>query len=252
MRVPIIAGNWKMNKTIPEAVTLVQELLTLVADVQSTEIVVCPPFTALYSVGQAIAGSRVALGAQNLFWEAKGAYTGEIAPGMLVDLGVRHVIIGHSERRAYQQETDADIAKKLEAAFKAGLSPILCVGEHLAEREAGRAEEVVKGQLEVDLELLATDQVQQLVIAYEPIWAIGTGRSAQPADAAAMAQVIRDVVGAKFGADTADCVRVQYGGSVNAANSGDFLTLEGIDGALVGGASLKAKDFAAIVKSASK
>lgn len=252
MRTPIIAGNWKMSNTIAEAVTLVKELLPLVADVQSTEIVVCPPFTALYSVGQAIAGSRIALGAQNLFWEEKGAYTGEIAPGMLVDLGVRYVIVGHSERRAYQHETDADIAKKLEAAFKVGLIPILCVGEHLAEREAGRAEDVVKSQLEVDLQLLTRDQIPQLVIAYEPIWAIGTGRSAQPTDAAAMAQVIRDVVAAKFGSDTADAVRVQYGGSVNATNSSDFLTLDGIDGALVGGASLKAQDFAAIVKSASK
>lgn len=241
-----------MNKTIPEAIALVRELLPLVADVQDTEVVVCPTFTALYSVGQEIAGSNVVLGAQNLFWEDKGAYTGEISPGMLADLEVSYVIVGHSERRAYQNETDAEIAKKLQAAFENGLTPILCVGEHLAEREAERAEEVVTAQLEKDLELLTPEQVQKLVVAYEPIWAIGTGRSAEPADAAGMAKVIRDVVATKFGSDTAANLRIQYGGSVKAANSDSFLSQDGIDGALVGGASLSAKDFAAIVKSASK
>lgn len=252
MRVPIIAGNWKMNKTIPEAVALVQKLLPLVTDVQEAEIVVCPPFTALYSVGREIAGTNVALGAQNLFWEEKGAFTGEISTEMLVDVGVEYVIVGHSERRAYQKETDADIARKLQAAFNASIKPILCVGEHLTEREAGRAEEVVKAQLEEDLKLLTSKQVRQLVIAYEPIWAIGTGRSAEPSDAAAMAKVIRTVVTNKFDSDTAEAIRVQYGGSVNAANSSSFLSLDGIDGALVGGASLKAEDFATIVKSVSK
>lgn len=252
MRVPIIAGNWKMNKTVPEAVALVQELLPLVANIRQTEVVVCPAFTALYSVGRAIAGSNVALGAQDLYWEEKGAYTGEIAPAMLADLGVSYVIVGHSERRAYQNETDAEIAKKLQAAFKADLTPILCVGEHLAEREEGRAEEVVTAQLKEDLKLLTTEQVQRLVVAYEPIWAIGTGRSAEPSDAAAMATVIRNVVAGKFGSDTAAALRIQYGGSVNAANSESFLSQNGIDGALVGGASLKADNFAAIVESASK
>ncbi|MGI6129118.1 MAG: triose-phosphate isomerase [bacterium] len=252
MRVPIIAGNWKMNNTVPEAVTLVRELLASKIDNQVTEVVVCPPFTALYPVGQQIAGSKVILGAQNLFYETKGAYTGEISPTMLVDLGVRYVIVGHSERRAYQKESDSEIAKKLEATFKSGLNPILCVGESLAEREAGREKEVVKGQLEADLKLVTADQAGQLVIAYEPIWAIGTGRSAQPADATAMAQTIRDLVTAKFGADAASAVRILYGGSVNATNSSEFLSQEGIDGALVGGASLKAKDFSAIVKSASR
>ncbi|HHT70769.1 MAG TPA: triose-phosphate isomerase [Firmicutes bacterium] len=250
MRVPIIAGNWKMNKTVPEAVALIQELVPLVAHSQGAEIVVCPPFTALYPVGRELSGTNIVLGAQNLFWADQGAYTGEISAAMLVDLGVSYVILGHSERRAYQGETDTQIANKLQAAFKAALRPILCVGEHLTDREQGRAQAVVETQLEEDLKLLSSEQVRQLVIAYEPIWAIGTGRCAEPADAADMAQMIRNVVADKFGPGAAAEVRIQYGGSVSGANSHSFLSQAGIDGALVGGASLKAEDFATIVKSA--
>lgn len=249
MRRPIIAGNWKMHKTVGEALALLQELAPQVAGEEKVEVVVCPPFTALTAARQALVGTRIALGAQNLFWEEQGAFTGEISPLMLKDVGVQYVIIGHSERRAYQRESDEEVARKLAAAFRAGLVPILCVGEQLAEREAGRAETVVGAQLQADLAGLDAAAVERLVIAYEPIWAIGTGRSAQPADAAAMAAFIRREVERSFGAAAAASVRIQYGGSVSPANSGEFLRQEGIDGALVGGASLKADSFAAIVAS---
>lgn len=252
MRVPIIAGNWKMHKTVGEALALVKELIPHVAQEEAVEVVLCPPFTALHAVGQALAGTRIALGAQNLFWEEEGAFTGEISPLMLRDVGAKYVIVGHSERRAYQRENDEEVAKKLKAAFRSGLIPILCVGEHLAEREAGQAEAVVAAQLRADLALLKAEEVEKLVIAYEPIWAIGTGRSAEPGDAAQMAAFIRREVGRTFGEQAAEMLRIQYGGSVSPANSRAFLTQEGIDGALVGGASLKAESFAAIVASAKK
>lgn len=252
MRLPIIAGNWKMHKTVGEAVKLVEDLASRLPDSKDVEVVVCPPFTALDAVGKALAGTGIALGAQDVFWEDEGAFTGEISPLMLRDLGVSYVIVGHSERRAYQRESDDEVAKKLKAVFRAGLTPILCVGEHLAEREAGRAEAVVIGQLKADLKEVDPTAAGRLVIAYEPIWAIGTGRSAYPADAAAMATVIRREVGQLFGAEAALTLRVQYGGSVSPANSTGFLTQEGIDGALVGGASLEAESFAAIVASAKK
>ena len=252
MRVSIIAGNWKMNNNVKEALDLTKELKSLAKGNENAEVVVCPPYTALYAVGQQLAQSTIVLGAQNMFYETKGAYTGEISPAMLADLGVRYVIIGHSERRQYQKETDIEIAKKLEAAFEADLIPILCVGEDLAQREAGLANEVVGGQLRANLQFIKEDLAHKLVIAYEPIWAIGTGRSAKPMDAVDMAKAIRDLVNNKYGVKTANSVRVLYGGSVNAANSSDYLSQEGIDGALVGGASLKAKDFAAIVNSASR
>jgi triosephosphate isomerase len=252
MRMPIIAGNWKMHNTVGEALALVKDLARRVAAQEQVEVVVCPPFTALYAVAQALAGTRIALGAQNLFWEEQGAFTGEVSPLMLKDVGVKYVIVGHSERRAYQRESDEEVAKKLTAAFRADLTPILCVGEQLAEREAGRAEAVVGAQLAADLTGLDGAAVQKLVIAYEPIWAIGTGRSAQPEDAAAMAAFIRRKIETAFGKEAAAALRIQYGGSVSPANSREFLTQEGIDGALVGGASLKADSFAAIVAAAHK
>ncbi|MGI6604706.1 MAG: triose-phosphate isomerase [Firmicutes bacterium] len=250
MRIPIVAGNWKMNKTVGEAVALAKELTERLPADPGAEVVVCPPFTALYSVGQILVGTTVLLGAQNLFWEEHGAFTGEVSPLMLQDLGVRYVIVGHSERRTILRETDEDVARKLMAAFKARLSPILCVGESLSEREAGQEEAVVARQLTAALAPLSAAAVAQLVIAYEPIWAIGTGHSAAPQDAATMAAVIRSEVAARFGNAVAEKVRVQYGGSVNAQNAASFLHQDGIDGALVGGASLKAVDFAAIVQAA--
>jgi len=252
MRVPIIAGNWKMHKTVGEALALVRELIPHVGQEEAVEVVLCPPFTALHAVSQALAGTKVALGAQNLFWEKEGAFTGEISPLMLRDVGAKYVIVGHSERRVYQRESDEEVAKKLKAAFRSGLIPILCVGERLAEREAGQAEAVVAAQLKADLALLGADEVEKLVIAYEPVWAIGTGRSAEPDDAAQMAAFIRREVGRAFGEKAAETLRIQYGGSVSPANSRAFLMQEGIDGALVGGASLKAESFAAIVASAKK
>ncbi|NMA54498.1 MAG: triose-phosphate isomerase [Firmicutes bacterium] len=252
MRTPIIAGNWKMNKTVPESVALVRELKPLlVAKPQQADVIVCPPFTALYPVSRELDAGEIALGAQDLFWAPKGAYTGEISAAMLLDLGVSYVIVGHSERRAYQNENNALVAKKLAAAFEAGLRPILCVGEKLAQREAGLADRIVRAQLEENIKPLMADQIRKLIIAYEPVWAIGTGRSAEPRDAGVMARAIRTAIAAKFGTKVAAEVRVLYGGSVTGANSKDFLEVDGIDGALVGGASLKAEEFAAIVKSAS-
>ncbi|HKM40224.1 MAG TPA: triose-phosphate isomerase, partial [bacterium] len=211
---------------------------------------VCPPYTALATVNRELEGTNLVLGAQDLFWADHGAYTGEISAPMLKDVGAAYVIVGHSERRTHQQENDQLIAKKLAAAFFSALTPILCVGEQLSDRERGRAEAVVQKQLEEDLNRLDANQVRQLVIAYEPIWAIGSGRSAEVADATHMAKTIRHLVENKFGLEAANWVRILYGGSVTRANGDEFLNQTDIDGALVGGASLKAEDFAAIIKAA--
>lgn len=248
MRKPIIAGNWKMHKTIGEAVALVQELANLTKDVKDVDIVVCPPFTALYKVNELLKGGNIGLGAQNMHWEKQGAFTGEIAPAMLVEAGCKYVIIGHSERRQYFAETDETVNKKVKAALASGLIPIMCVGETLEERENGTTEDVVGKQVKGGLAGLAADDVSGLVIAYEPVWAIGTGRTASADDANAVCAFIRKTVAGMFGQKIADNVRIQYGGSVKAANIAELMAKSDIDGALVGGASLDAVGFSQIVK----
>lgn len=248
MRKPIIAGNWKMHKAVLEAVSLVEELKPLVEGVNDVEVVVCPTFTALHAVSQTIQNSNIALGAQNMHWEEKGAFTGEISPVMLKDMGCKYVILGHSERRQYFGETDVTVNKKVQAAFKYELLPIVCVGELLEEREAGKTKEVVETQTRASLADLTRDQVGQLVVAYEPVWAIGTGKTASSADAQEVIGYIRSILANMYGQELADLVRIQYGGSVKADNSPELMSQPDIDGALVGGAALEAKSFAGIVK----
>ncbi|BDG61582.1 triose-phosphate isomerase [Caldinitratiruptor microaerophilus] len=252
MRTPLIAANWKMHKTVAEARSFVEAFLPAVRGLEGADIALCPPFTALAAVGPLLAGSAVALGAQDLYHEDRGAFTGEIAPGMLTELGVRYVIVGHSERRTLFGETDELVRAKVAAAFRHGLTPILCVGEQLAEREAGRTEAVVTRQVEAALTGLEAAQVERLVIAYEPVWAIGTGRAATAADAGAVCRLIRDRIRAAFGDRAARGLRIQYGGSVKADNIADFARDPDIDGALVGGASLDPQGFAALVRAAAE
>lgn len=249
MRKPIIAGNWKMHTTSREASALIAQLKTLV-DRQPVEVVVCPPFTALSTVAAQLAGSAIGLGAQDLFWEPQGAFTGEISASMLLDLGCRYCIIGHSERRQHFGETDERIAKKLITALRHGLAPILCVGETLAQREQGQTCDVVRRQIEQTLAACSTQDGLRIVIAYEPVWAIGTGRNATAAQAQEVQAFIRQLLKDRWNTQTADAVRIQYGGSVNPANALELLQQPDVDGALVGGASLKADSFAAIVKAA--
>ncbi|HWR42503.1 triose-phosphate isomerase [Sporomusa sp.] len=248
MRKPIIAGNWKMHKTAGEGVTLVEQLNALTNAVTDVEIVICPPFTALAAVAGAVAGTNIGLGAQNMHWEDKGAFTGEVSPGMLQDIGCTHVIIGHSERRQYFAETDQTVNNKVKAAFKTGLTPILCVGETLAEREAQATEQVVGVQVKGGMDGLTAEQVASLVIAYEPVWAIGTGRTASAEDANAVCTFIRSTVANMFGQIAADRVRIQYGGSVKPDNVAELMAKPDIDGALVGGASLEADSFSKLVR----
>lgn len=250
MRKPIMAGNWKMHKTIPEAARLVAELKPLVAPGGLAEVVLCPPFTALAAVAAALGGTGWGLGAQDVFWEEKGAFTGEVSPGMLKDAGCTHVIIGHSERRQYFGETDATVRQKVKAALAAGLVPIVCVGESLAQREAGETEAFVAGQVRGGLAGFSAAELAPVVIAYEPIWAIGTGRNATGSDANAVCAVIRRTASDLAGAQTAAALRIQYGGSVKPENIAEFMGQPEIDGALVGGASLEAASFARIVAGA--
>ena len=247
MRKPFIAGNWKMNKTIAEAVALVNEL-TVELTSAPAEVAVCPPFVALSAVQQVLSGSAIKLGAQNMYYEAKGAFTGEVAPGMLAGL-VDYVILGHSERRQIFGETDTTVNRKVQAALANNLLPILCMGETLAENEAGHTEAVLERQVREGLMGVDPAQAGKIVVAYEPIWAIGTGRAATPDDAQRRCWFVRNELRKQFGAG-ADVIRVQYGGSVTPANAVEILGKPDIDGALVGGASLKAADFAAIVKAA--
>lgn len=247
-RTPIIAGNWKMYKTASEAAAYVNEFLDLVRDVENVEIVLCPPFTCLGPVQGMTQGSGVRVAAQNMHFEPEGAFTGEVSAPMLVEIGVDDVILGHSERREYFAENDTDLAKKVAVALKAGLRPILCVGETDAERDAGMTEEKIRGQIKSDLSSISSEQLPQIVIAYEPIWAIGTGKTATPQIAQETNHLIRETLAAQFGADAASHVRILYGGSVKPDNIDDLMAQEDIDGALVGGASLKAADFARIVK----
>ncbi|MBU3159884.1 triose-phosphate isomerase [Clostridium frigoris] len=246
MRKGIIAGNWKMNKTVAEAVTLIEEMKPLVKDAKC-DVVVCPTFLCLDAVIKATKGTNIKVGAQNMFYEESGAFTGEVSPGMLKDLGVDYVIIGHSERRQYFNETDVSVNKKLKAAYSHSIVPILCVGETLSDREGNITEKVLANQVKLDLEGLIKQQVEKLVIAYEPIWAIGTGKTATADQANETIAFIRATVGAMFGSEVAEKVRIQYGGSVKPATIKEQMAKSDIDGGLIGGASLKAQDFAGIV-----
>jgi len=248
MRKPIIAGNWKMHKTVGEALALVRELCGITASVTDVEIVICPTFTALYPVHMAICEGPLRLGAQNMHWEGQGAYTGEISPAMVKEVGCTYVIIGHSERRQYFGETDDTVNKKVKAAIAAELIPIMCVGETLEQREAGITEGVVGRQVRQGLTGLTAEQIAEMVIAYEPVWAIGTGRTASSEDANAVCRFIRQVVTELAGTDSAEKVRIQYGGSVKGENIAELMAKSDIDGALVGGASLDAESFAQIIK----
>jgi len=253
MRNPIIAGNWKMNKTVAETLELVRDIRQLLVQApENVEVVLCPPFTALWVAKNGLGRSQFSLGAQNLYHEQKGAFTGEISPAMLAEL-VTYVIIGHSERRQYFGETDESVNRKVKAALANGLKPIVCVGEVLAEFEGGKTNEVVGRQVRGGLAGLTPEQMQNVVIAYEPVWAIGTGKAATGTGAnAVVAQAIRGPLAEMFGAGVAQATRVQYGGSVTPANIAEFMMQPDLDGALVGGASLKAADFAEIVKQTAK
>ncbi len=251
MRKPIIAGNWKMNNTPSQAVELIEAIKPLVKDAKC-DVVVCPTFVCLDAASKALAGSNIGLGAQNVHFEEKGAFTGEISTGMLKELQVGYVVIGHSERRQYFGETDEVVAKRSLAAITAGITPIICVGETLEQRQNGTTFEIVKKQTEAALDLMSAAQVSASVIAYEPVWAIGTGLTATKEQAEEVIAFIRSVVAKKFDSAAADALRIQYGGSMNAKNAAELMAMPNIDGGLIGGASLKAPDFAAIVEAASK
>ncbi|MBC2582061.1 triose-phosphate isomerase [Clostridium sp. DJ247] len=246
MRKPIIAGNWKMNNTIEQGLELVESLKNHVKDAKC-DVVVCPPFIALDAVLKAVKGTNIKVGAQNMHFEESGAYTGEIAPAMLETLGVEYVILGHSERRQYFNETDETVNKKVKKALEHNLIPLLCCGETLEERETNVTEEVLGRQIKLDLAGVSKEDVEKVVIAYEPIWAIGTGKTATDEQANETIAYIRSVLAGLYGKETAEKVRIQYGGSVKPATITAQMAQSDIDGALVGGASLKAEDFAAIV-----
>ena len=244
----IIAGNWKMNKTVAEALTLARDLKLDLANIKEVDIVVCPPFTALSDVSKEILNSNIRLGAQNMNEHNFGAYTGEIAAGMLKEFSVRYVILGHSERRQYQKETDELISKKALAAHVASLKPIVCVGEVLAEREGGLMEKVLETQVRGSLAGLSKAQAEETIIAYEPVWAIGTGKTATAAQAQEAHAFIRGLLVKMFNETVARRVRIQYGGSVKPSNARELMGQPDVDGALVGGASLETRSFADIIK----
>jgi len=246
-RKPILAGNWKMNKTSAEARDLAAKLIPLVSGVKEREIVLGPPFTSLQTVSETIRDTNISLSAQNMHWEDKGAFTGEISAEMLLDLGCRYVIIGHSERRQYFGETDETVNKKVKQAIKKGLRPILCVGETLAEREGGKLQEIISRQVTGGLKDIGAGDMKKVVIAYEPVWAIGTGKTATPEQANEVHALIRQRVKALYPGEIADGLRIQYGGSVTPENVSSLMAMPDIDGALVGGASLKPESFAALV-----
>jgi triosephosphate isomerase len=248
MRKPIIAGNWKMYKTIPEAKTLVSGVLRSLSGINDVEVVFCPPFTALSTVKELVKDTPCGLGAQDIYWKEQGAFTGEVSPLMLKDIGCDYVIIGHSERRQYFGETDATVNQKVKAALAVGIKPIICVGESLAEREAGETDALIKKQTEKALEGIEASFIPTLVIAYEPIWAIGTGKSSSPADANQVIGLIRNTVANLFSKDVAAQMRIQYGGSVKPENIKEFMNQPEIDGALVGGASLEVESFLKLIR----
>ena len=244
----IIAGNWKMNKTVAEALDLVGGILRECRDVKEVDIVVCPPYTALSEVSKSVLNTNVRLGAQNMSENNYGAYTGEIAAGMLKEFSVRYVILGHSERRQYQKESDELINKKALAAHAASLKPIVCVGETLEERESGQTEKVLQTQVRGSLANLSKAQMEETVVAYEPVWAIGTGKTATASQAQETQAYIRGLLAKLFDDTTARKVRIQYGGSVKASNARELMSQPDVDGALVGGASLEGRGFADIIK----
>ncbi len=251
LRKAIIAGNWKMNKTRPEAKALLEEIKPLVANAEGKiEVIACVPFTNLETAVNATAGSNVKVGAENVHFEKSGAYTGEISADMLTEIGVEYVVIGHSERRQYFGETDETVNKRTRAALAAGLKPIVCVGELLWERECNITEEVIARQIKLDLWEVTAEQMKNVVIAYEPVWAIGTGKVATDEQAQEVCAFIRAQLAKIYGQATADAVTIQYGGSMNAKNCAGLLAQPDIDGGLIGGASLKAADFNVIVQAA--
>jgi len=250
-RKPFVAGNWKMNKTVAEARELVNVMGPRLGEIANVEKVLCPPFLVIPALAGMLEGSGIGLGAQNLHWEEKGAFTGEVAPGMVKEF-CKYVIIGHSERRAYFGETDETVNKKLHAAMKADLTPIVCVGETLAQYEAGSTSEVVRRQISAGLAGVDSASAPKIVVAYEPVWAIGTGKASSGENANFVhQQVIRTALTELVGAENAQAIRILYGGSVTAANAAEFFAYPDIDGALVGGASLKVDEFVAITKAIS-
>ena len=248
MRRKVVAGNWKMNMDLETGTELVKALLQRLGDVQKCRVLFCPPFPLLQPIHQLLKETPFGLGAQNLHWEEKGAFTGEVSAAMLLSVGVEYVIIGHSERRKYFGETDDVVNRKLKRALAAGLKPIVCVGETLEQREGGRTKEVVRTQLEGAFQDLASADLKNVIIAYEPVWAIGTGRNATPEQAVEVHRYIRALLADRFDSRLAESMTVQYGGSVNEKNAASLLSQVEIDGALVGGASLKADRFAEIVR----
>jgi len=247
-RLPFIAGNWKMNKTVGEALDLVRQLKTSISRIEGVEVAVAPPFTALYAVRKELEGSTIRLAAQNLFWEEKGAYTGEVSPPMLKEMGCHYVILGHSERRQFFGETDETVNRKIKAALGQDLSVIFCIGETLKEREEGKTFSVIEKQVTGGLKDIGKEEMRRIVVAYEPVWAIGTGKTATPEQAEEVHRFIREKLGKLFSREIAEGVRIQYGGSVTPENIKGLMGQENIDGALVGGASLKADTFSKIVR----
>ena len=250
MRRPIIAGNWKMNKTLEEAVSVAVGLKRKFYTFSDADIVICPPFTALSRVQDTIVDSSLMLGAQDMYWEQKGAFTGEISPNMLKDIGCRYIIAGHSERRHIFGETDEEVNKKVRVILKHGMTPIMCIGEKLEEKDHGMTLEVLEKQLLGGLKDMTKDEVKRTIIAYEPVWAIGTGRTATPREAQEVHKFIRKYIERTYSKQTSSKIRIQYGGSVKPDNIGQLMVQEDIDGALVGGASLDVNTFAQIVKNA--
>jgi triosephosphate isomerase len=244
----LIAANWKMHKTIAEATAFAVDFRAVLSSLPDCELLILPSFFCVRPVADALAGTRVAVGAQDLHWEASGAFTGEVSAAMVKDAGGSHALVGHSERRHVMGEADTVVARKLRAALGGGVTPVLCVGELLAEREAAREETVVAAQLESALGACTADDAARVVVAYEPVWAIGTGRTAAPADARTMHRAVRTWFGARFGDAAADRLRILYGGSARPDNAAELLGTDGVDGLLVGGASLEAASFAAIAR----
>jgi triosephosphate isomerase len=251
VRKPIVGGNWKLHRGVPkDATEMLEAFLPKVKEIEDVNIVICPPFTALSAAHDVLKGSNVDLGGQNMYFEESGAFTGEIAPEYLKAVGCSHVILGHSERRNIFGETDEMINKKLKVALSQGLKPIACIGEHLEDREAGRTKEIIKGQMEGTFAGLDKSEIAQTVIAYEPIWAIGTGKTATPEQAEEVHVFIRKILSESHDEETAEAVRIQYGGSIKPHNALELFSKENIDGGLVGGASLEAGSLAEIVKAA--
>jgi len=248
MRIPVIAGNWKMNKTTVEAIALVKELKDFVRKIKGVDIIICPPFTSLWVVKEIINETNIHLGAQNMYWETKGAFTGEISPLMLKDGGCEYVILGHSERRKFFKESSEEVAKKTKAAFAFNLIPIVCVGENLEEKENGKTKYIIEEEIKALFSEIDSTLAKRIIIAYEPIWAIGTGKFSNSQDANSIIKFIRELFSSEYGNKVAEQIKILYGGSVNSKNIGEYINESDIDGALVGGASLNALSFSQIVE----